>query len=287
MKKFAVVIVSFMVYAGYCLGAVYKFDFDDTRDIRTESDYLSVTKNSSYSPTIGYGFVDGNGVPTIGTGEGKDFGAVQSPYTNLYGDVVYTKSWDIWFRVDVEPANYILNAAFGIPGWYSWCKAEIKTASGNMTFGWASDYAGPDTDPDPNDGTMKIIDVWNVTNGQARIRKVVKKNSTEDPSTTTAGETRYGSYAYIKAYGWNNTGDYVGQGYYYEDSHRSEFLLLDGVQIAQDDLLYDSANDKYYILIRPWKPGSQAPGYAMLELVPEPTTIGLLSLGLLGFIRKR
>ncbi len=286
MLKKSVLTIGLLVISGIAMGSTYKFDFDANRageTIRTAAGYTSVTKDTAYDPALGYGFVTGSGSPTTGTGDARDWGAVKAPYTDLYGDVVYGVSWDIWFRVDVDPGDYTVNMAVGIPGWYSWCIVDIQ----DTTYQWNHNPANADSEPSPNNGTMKIIDVYNVTNGQARIRDLVAKNSSADPATTTAGEVRYGNYPYVKAYGYNNTGDYVEQGYYYEDAHRSEYLLIDGAQVSQSQLYYDSANDKYYIKVRPWKPGSQAPGYAMLEIVPEPATIGLLAIGVLGLIRRK
>lgn len=257
-------------------GTTYKFDFDASRageTIRTAAGYTSITTNSLYTTTAGYGFIGG-----IPSGDGRDYGAINDPYTDLYGDVVYPGNWNIWFRMDVTPGDYMINLSVGIPGWYSWCIVDIQ----DTTYQWNQNPAGADSIPSPDNGTMKIIDVYNITNGHARIRKLVAENSTNAAATTTAGEVHYGSYPYVKAYGFNNTDDYTGKNYYYNDTHRSEYLLIDNAVITQEQLYYDSTNELYYIKVRPWKPGSQAPGLTMLELhaIPAAPTIALLCLGL-------
>ncbi|MFH1615123.1 MAG: hypothetical protein ABIG61_08590 [Planctomycetota bacterium] len=247
-----------------------KFDFDDADHVMTATDYTSVTLNDLYDPNAGYGFVVGGADPLS---DRHDSTWVVSDDLR-YADCIFTGNWGDYFRVDVQMGkDYYVTFAAGNPGYSCWSQATI----GGTYYGWTTDSAGADTET-THPGTIKVIDMLNLDGGlnpvgQPRLRKIVAKNSTEEPNSTTAGEIKYGSYNSIRSFGWNNTSDYFGRGWYYDDLHRSEFLYIDQALVTSEQLGYDSENDRFYIVVETYPGDNYGVGYVMLEIIQAaPTT---------------
>ncbi|MFH1615126.1 MAG: right-handed parallel beta-helix repeat-containing protein [Planctomycetota bacterium] len=233
------------------------FDCDDKDDVKTYRMYTSITRDDVYDANVGYGFVTSG---SLTDSHESSLDAVGND--ERFYDVIYVPSWWDYFRVDVEPnQDYYVTVSTGVPGYYSWGYMKIQ----GTEYLWADNPADANSIPSPNDGTIKIIDVYN-----DRLRLLVPENSDANEVLTTAGEWHTGSYCNIRVYGWNNNGDYYNQGYFYNDAHRAEFLYLEKILIDANSLNYDTVEDLYYLEIGNRSGGSQGGGFATIKVQPVP-----------------
>ncbi|MFH1615124.1 MAG: PEP-CTERM sorting domain-containing protein [Planctomycetota bacterium] len=274
MKRLIVLVMVLGVMPSMALGD-YLFDFDDADNVQTAAGYTSVTRNNGvYSAAQSWGFVNG------GTLSDNNIGGLWAVGDDKRAfDAVYSSNnWGNSFRINVAPGqDYTVSVLTGVPGYYSVNAVEVQGVDYSLdTHGGYANASTPPTVP----GVMKIYDALN-----GRTRLLEAEDAGPINAATTAGEKHWYTYNGVKAYGYNNNGDYYNMGYYYNDEHRSEFMFLDNISITAAQLLVDA--DGSYITVAMRSGAGQKGGFVAIEVIPEPATIMLLGGGLIGLLRRR